>query len=243
MQDNMQKLGIKLAKNPFKDVLIASQNVQDAINASRGPSSANAFATIADIDGTGAAITPATIAASDTTDSTSSTTGAVTTAGGLGVAKAINAGTTITAGSGVVTDSITEKTAGKGITLSKNIVRKSTLAALNSTGTITAAMVNNGGITSTSAAGVTATLDSVANIVAQTGATAGTMIDFIVDNTAGASTVTVAVPAGIVAAKQVSSGDTAVDVLLTVAASATVGVGLFRLYFQSTSAAVLFRIG
>ncbi len=189
----------------------------------------------------------------DTTDSTSGTTGALIVDGGVGVAGKIFAGTSVTTPSvvattsittpSVLTDSINEKTAGKGITFSKNIVKKNVLAALNSTGTITAAMVNNGGITSTSVADVTATLDAIATIVSQTGATAGTIIDFVVDNTGGSSTVTVAVSAGIVAAKQVSSGDTAADVLLTVAASSTVGVGIFRLYFQSTTAAILYRIG
>lgn len=200
--------------------LTGQQTVQDALNANNTASGSNPFATLADVDGTGANITPATIV----------TTGSITS------------GTTVTATTGVITDSITEKTAGKGITLLKNTVQKRTLAALNSTGIVTAAMVNNGGITSTSAAGVTATLDAIATIVTQTGATAGTSVDFVIDNTGGASTVTLAVSAGIVVAKQTSSGDSAVDQLLTVAASSTIGVGVFRLYFQSTSAAVLFRV-
>ncbi len=149
----------------------------------------------------------------------------------------------LTATGGVVTGAITEKTAGAGITISKNLVRKTTLTALDSTGTLTAAMVNKGGITSTSGSPVTATLDTVANLVTQLGAVAGTFVDFVVDNTGGSNTVTVAVPSGMVAAKQTSSGDTAADILLTVAASATLGVGVFRIYFQSTSAAILYRLG
>lgn len=143
--------------------------------------------------------------------------------------------------SGLFTGAIAEQVAGAGITLANNLIKKNVLTALNTTGTVTAAMINKGGITSTSGAAVTATLDSIANIVAQTGAVAGTVVDFVVDNSGGSNTVTVAVSAGIVAAKQTSSGDTANDILLTVAASATVGVGMFSLYFISTSAAVLFR--
>lgn len=169
-------------------------------------------------------------------------TGVITATTSISATTSILATTTITATTGLITNSITELTSGKGITLSKNIIRKTTLAALNSTGTITAAMINNGGITSTSAAGVTATIDSIANLVTQLGAVAGTFIDFVVDNTPGASTVTVALPAGMVVAKQTSNGDTAVDQLLTVANSATIGAGMFRIYFQSTSAAIIYRI-
>lgn len=143
----------------------------------------------------------------------------------------------------IVTDSVAEKTAGSGITVSNNLIRKTVATAVNATGTIAAAAVVKGLITSTSAAGVTATLDTAVAIAAAASAVQGTIIEFIVDNTAGASTVTVAVGAGIVAAKQVSTGDTANDVLLTVAASATVGIGIFRLVFLSATAATLFRIG
>lgn len=141
--------------------------------------------------------------------------------------------------SALTVDTITENTVGKGIVQLKNVVRKNTYAALNLTGTITAAMVNNGGITSTSAAGVTATLDTAVAIAAQIGAVQGTTVEFYVDNTAGANTVTVAVGAGIVAAAPVITG----GATLTVAASATQGIGIYRLVFSSATAAVLFRIG
>lgn len=141
--------------------------------------------------------------------------------------------------SGLYTNAITEQTTGSGITLSKNIIRKNTLTALNSTGTITAAMVQKGGITSTSAAAVAATLDTAANIATAIGAVQGTSIEFLVDNTAGANTVTVVVAAGIVAATPIITG----GATLTVAASATQGIGIFRLVFSSASAAVLYRIG
>ncbi len=185
--------------------------------------------------------------AAATTASTTSTTGALITGGGAGIAgalfagttvnagTAITSGTTITAGTGVITDSITEKTAGAGITLSKNTVRKSTLTALNTTGTITAAIVNKGGITSTSAATVTATLDTATNIGTQVGAAQGTIVDFVVDNLAGSNVVTVAVATGITAVTAVVTGSDT----LTVASGAS---GLFRLYFTSATVAKLSRV-
>lgn len=138
------------------------------------------------------------------------------------------------------TDAITAATAAGAISISTPFY-KNTLTALDSTGTITAAILKTGGITSTSAAGVTATIDSVANLVTAFGATTGTVIDFLVLNP-GSNTVTVAVPSGMVVAKQVSSGDTAVSALLTVAASATIGSAGFKIVFLSATAAVLHRI-
>ncbi len=181
----------------------------------------------------------------NSTDSTSPTTGSNTFAGGVGILKALwvgglaNIAGLLTAAAGLVTDSITEKTAGKGITFLKNTVQNRTLAALNSTGTITAAMVNNGGITSTSGSAVTATIDTLANMVTQFGGSAGQTIAFVVDNIAGSNTVTVALPSGLTANKQVSSGDGAVAVLLTVAAGYA---GKFEIYFTSTTVAVINRI-
>ena len=172
-----------------------------------------------------------------TTDSTTSTTGAIKTAGGIGVAKAIVAGTTITATTGLISDSVTELTSGNGITMKKNLVNQKTLTALNTSGTVTAAIINKGGITSTSAAGVTATLDTAANIGTQIGAADGTSVDFVVDNTAGANTVTVAVAAGITVCSGVVTGS---DTLTVSVANA---IGLFRLIFSSATVAKLYRIG
>ncbi len=157
--------------------------------------------------------------------------------------KAIFAGTTITATTGIITDSITEKTSGAGITASKAIIQKRTATAVNTSATVTAANVLAGLFTSTSGAAVTLTLPTATALGTAGTLVQGTSVDFVVDNTAGANTVTVAVGSGIVAAKQTSSGDTAVDPLLTVAASSTVGIGVFRLVFSSATAAVLFRIG
>lgn len=155
---------------------------------------------------------------------------------------AINALSTSVSTTTVTTTNLNATSGATAISVGGNLIKKFTLTALNATGTLTAAMVKSGGITSTTAAGVTATLDTATIIATALGATQGTIVDFVVDNTAGASTVTLAVAAGIVVAKQTSNGDTAVDQLLTVAASATVGVGVFRLVFTSATTAVLFRI-
>ncbi len=154
-----------------------------------------------------------------------------------GVATLIGNGRIKNVASGAAADDVVNKSQLDAI--SKNLVSKNELTALNATGTITAAMVAGGGISSTSAAGVTATLDTATLIANNIGATRGTSINFIVDNTAGANTVTVVVGTGIVAATPIiTGGDT-----LTVAASATQGIGLFKLVFSSATAAVLYRMG
>ena len=66
-------------------------------------------------------------------------------------------------------------------------------AAINATATATAAEVATGYITSTSAAATTITLPTGTDLGAALGATRGTTLDLYVDNTAGASTVTIAV--------------------------------------------------
>ncbi len=135
-------------------------------------------------------------------------------------------------------DTITEKTSGAGIIMAKPIIRKAgTAKAVNTTGAITAAELAGGYITSTSAAAVTATLPTAALLATQLGAAAGTVFEFVVNNAAGANTVTMAVNTGIVTSSAVTGGDT-----LTVAASATVGIACFRITFISTTAAILSRI-
>ena len=69
------------------------------------------------------------------------------------------------------------------------------------------------------------------------GATKGTVFTFYVDNTAGANTVTVAVGVGIVTQSVLTGGET-----LTIANSATEGIGTFQIVFSSATAAVLSRI-
>jgi len=139
-------------------------------------------------------------------------------------------------------DYIKKRGLGTNVPITSPIGR-STATAINATATVTAGQLKTGLLTSTSAAAVTMTLPTATLIGAAINASQGTTFDFYVDNTAGANTVTVAVGSGIVVAKQTSTGNTANDSLLTVAASSTVGVGLFRLYFSSATAAVLYRLG
>lgn len=67
------------------------------------------------------------------------------------------------------------------------------VAIVNSTATLTAAQVATGYITTTSAAGVTMTMPTGTLLGAQLQATQGLAFDLYIDNTAGASTVTMAV--------------------------------------------------
>lgn len=110
-----------------------------------------------------------------------------------------------------------------------------TKTALNATGTLTAATLLSKVITSTSAAAVTGTLDTATNLGAALGAGQGTEFDFVVDNTAGANTFTVAVGTGITAITPVITG----GATLTVAAGTA---GKFKLYFKSATAAILIRV-
>lgn len=112
---------------------------------------------------------------------------------------------------------------------------KETLTALNSTGTLTAAGILGGIISSTSAAAVTATLPTAADLASAVGAKRGTTIDFAVDNSAGSNTVTVAASTGITAATAVITG----GATLTVASGK---VGFFRIYYISATVALIYRL-
>ena len=112
-------------------------------------------------------------------------------------------------------------------------------AAINATATATAAQVATGYITSTSAAGTTITLPTGTLLGAYLNAEQGTVLELYVDNTAGSSTVTMAVATnGIVsdagATTAASFGQ------LTVANGAT-GIGRFTIMFSSATAYVFTR--
>ncbi len=155
---------------------------------------------------------------------------------GLGVTGATSSSTSITAGTTVITDAVTENTSGAGITFSKATIRKNTATAINTTATVTAAQLAGGLLTTTSASAVTMTLPTATQLATQLGAVQGTIFDFVVDNSAGANTVTVAVGSGIVASTFPSSNT------LTLGASATTGTAVFRITFISATAATLTRI-
>lgn len=112
---------------------------------------------------------------------------------------------------------------------------------INSTATATAAQVATGYITSTSAAGTTITLPTGTLLGAQLGAVAGDVLDLVVDNTAGASTVTIAVATNGVLSAAAVAGATAGAGLLTVPSGVT-GIGVFRLMFSSSTAYAFSRI-
>jgi hypothetical protein len=109
-----------------------------------------------------------------------------------------------------------------------------TANAINATGNATAAQVADGYITSTSAALTTITLPTGTALGAALGASRGTILDLYVDNTAGASVVTMAVNTNAVLSSAAvdtpgSFGD------LTIAAGPT-GLARFTLMFSSATA-------
>lgn len=108
--------------------------------------------------------------------------------------------------------------------------------AIPVTATITAAQLAGGLLTTTSAAAVTMTLPTATLLATQLGATQGTIFEFVVDNSAGANTVTVAVGSGITASTFPGTNT------LTLANSATTGTAVFRITFISATAATLARI-
>ncbi len=135
----------------------------------------------------------------------------------------------------VATDSITEQTAGHGVALAKNVFQRRTATAVNVTATTTAAAIVGGLITSTSAAAVALTLPLSTDLATYISAVQGTSIDFMVDNSAGANTVTVTPNTGITAVTAVVTG----GATLTVASGA---VGTFRIFFTSATVAKIARL-
>lgn len=106
--------------------------------------------------------------------------------------------------------------------------------AVNSTATATAAQVADGYITSTSAAPTTITLPTGTNLGTLIGATRGTVLDLFIDNTAGSSTVTVAVNTNaVLSSAAVDTAGSFGD--LTIASGAT-GIARFTLMFSSPTA-------
>jgi hypothetical protein len=114
-----------------------------------------------------------------------------------------------------------------------------TTAAINATATATAAQVATGFITSTSAAATTITLPTGTLLGAALGAVKGTVLELYVDNTGGASTVTMAVATnGILSSAAADTPGSFGD--LTIAAGAT-GIARFTIMFSSATAYVFTR--
>ena len=151
--------------------------------------------------------------------SINATTGAVTVDATFGTATSV---TTLTATNLIFTD-----------------INHPTTAAINATATATAAEVATGYITSTSAAATTITLPTGTDLGTAIGATRGTTLDLYVDNTAGASTVTIAVATnGILSTAATDTSGSFGD--LTIASGAT-GIGRFTIMFSSATAYVFTR--
>ena len=109
-----------------------------------------------------------------------------------------------------------------------------TATAINATATATAAQVATGYITSTSAAATAITLPTGTLLGAALGATQGTVFDLYIDNTGGASTVTMVVAVnGILSSGAADTPGSFGD--LTIAAGAT-GLARFTLMFSSATA-------
>jgi len=111
--------------------------------------------------------------------------------------------------------------------------------AINATATATAAQVATGYITSTSASTTSITLPTGTLLGAALSATQGTSLDLFVDNTAGASTVTMVVAVnGVLSTAAVDSAASFGD--LSIAAGAT-GLARFTIMFSSATAYVFTR--
>ena len=134
---------------------------------------------------------------------------------------------------GNVTGNVTGNIAGTGR------ITHATTAAINATATATAAEVATGYITSTSVGTVTITLPTGTLLGAALSAAKGTIFDLYVDNTAGASVVTIAVATnGILSSGAADTPGSFGD--LTIAAGAT-GLARFTLMFSSATAYVFTR--
>ena len=114
-----------------------------------------------------------------------------------------------------------------------------TTAAINATATATAAEVATGYITSTSASPTTITLPTGTLLGAALGASRGTVMDLYIDNTAGASTVTIAVAVnGILSTAATDTAGSFGD--LTIASGVT-GLARYTIMFSSATAYVFTR--
>jgi len=112
--------------------------------------------------------------------------------------------------------------------------------AINATATATAQQVASGYITSTSAAAVSITLPTGTLLGAELKAVRGTVFDLVIDNTAGANTVTILVAVnGILSA--LAAANAAESGLLTVPSGVT-GQACFRLMFSSPTAYTFSRV-
>ena len=157
-------------------------------------------------------------------------TGTLSNATAIGNGAIVNTSNTIQLGNTSVT----------AITTSGNFINLNpTLVAINTSATATAANIVSGYITSSTAAAVTITLPTAAQIATSIGGTVsqGTSFEFSVENTGTTNAVTLAVGTGI--SVQMTPIITGSNNLIITAAN---NIGRFRLVFTSGMYAMLFRI-
>jgi hypothetical protein len=146
---------------------------------------------------------------------------------------------TVAPSTGVVTVDATFGATTAVTNLSYTTQTHPTTAAINATATATAAQVATGYITSTSVAATTITLPTGTLLGAAVGAVRGTVLELYVDNTAGASTVTMAVATnGILSSAAADTAGSFGD--LTIASGVT-GLARFTIMFSSATAYVFTR--
>lgn len=169
------------------------------------------------------------------------TSGGVTDVTGLNLnSNAAGSGVALTVISSGTDESLSIAAKGAGVVKVQDLVPTHLPTAINSTATATAAQVATGYITSTSAAGTTITLPTGTLLGTALSAVQGTVHDLYIDNTAGASTVTIAVAVnGILSAA--AAANAASQGLLTIPSGVT-GQACFRLMFSSATAYTFTRI-
>lgn len=131
---------------------------------------------------------------------------------------------------GAVTGNVTGNVVGN----IKNPTVTHTPVAINATATATAAQVATGYITSTSAAATTITLPTGTDLGVALGAVQGSVFELYIDNTAGASTVTIAVATNGI--KTDAATTTAASFGQLTVASGVTGLARFTLMFSSATA-------
>ena len=145
-------------------------------------------------------------------------------------------GTTLVISSDLAVSSGTITTWNIGIAGNPGVVainRNTTPSAIDTTGTASAAAMASGYITSTSAAAVSITTPTAAAIIAQLGGSAGkgTSYELVVDNSAGANTVTLVLDGSITVLNSNSLAVTTAN-----------AVGIFKIIFTGATTAVIARI-
>lgn len=160
---------------------------------------------------------------------------------GSGASQKVNATNSIAIGESAVTTKNNQAVIGNNTTFETvirgNIINTLARASKDTTATLTAVECLSGVITSTSVAAVSLTLPTAAALLAEIhGGASGSNFELIIDNSAGANSVTI-VPSATIAA--ITSPFTVTDPMIVTTAQK---VGCFKFYFTSATAAVVARV-